>query len=276
MHYEECPPDPVLAGHIHCYWFLSAPRGRAVAQLQPIVPDGRMEMVLNLADAFLRHHRDGSVERQAVGLLAGQLTRGIVVEPSGAVDLVGIRFNPAGAGALLRVAGRELRDEVMDASLVPTSLASELADRLHTLHDTPSRVRALNAHMIGIRDRGKEPDPAVTAAVEGIHARRGRVRIDDVAVQLGMTRRTLERRFQAAVGIGPKLLARIARFQTPFREMQTSEPGTWGHVAHRCGYYDQAHLNQDFRAFTGASPTAFFAGHTTIADFFASGKDQHS
>ena len=268
MYYEEVRPDPALTRCVHCYWFLS---GSGPATLQPIVPDGRMELILNLADRFLRHRADGSVERQPAALLAGQMTTCVLVEPSGSVDLVGVRFQPAGAALLLPLPPRELRDCIIDPALVAGGLARDLADRLHTTHDVPGRVRILNAHFALLQATATDPDRAVVAAVALIHGSHGRVRIADAAAQLGMTRRTLERRVDATVGIGPKLLARITRFQHTFAQMQTSGPRAWTRIAHRSGYYDQAHLNRDFRAFAGASPTRFFAGHTTLADFFATG-----
>jgi AraC-like DNA-binding protein len=272
-HYEEYRPEPALARFISCYWFLSGPapdRGPAERMLQPIVPDGRMELVLHLADPFLRHHRDGSVERQSASLLAGQITEFIVVEPSGAVDVVGIRFQSAGAASLLPVPLYELRDTIVDSSHVAGELSRDLADRLHAAKNVAARVRVLNAHFAALQKAAAEQDRAVTVAVDLIHGCNGRLRIGELASQLGMTRRTLERRFLPAVGVGPKLLARIARFQHAFRQLQVSEPGAWSHIAHRCGYYDQAHLIQDFHAFAGASPSRFLAGQTTLADFFAS------
>lgn len=268
MHYQEFHPDPSLAPYIHCYWFLSGP---GPAPLQPIVPDGRMELIFNLADRFRRHGHDGSVERQPASLLAGQITARVLVEPSGRVDLAGVRFQPAGAAALLPLPPSELRDCIIDPSLVSAELARDLPDRLHAALDVPARVHILNHHFIRLRATAREPDRAVVAAVDLIHGSNGRLRISAAAAHLCMTRRTLERRLQATVGIGPKLLARITRFQYAFRLMQTSQPPAWTHVALRSGYYDQAHLNQDFRAFAGTSPTRFFAGQTTLADFFSDG-----
>lgn len=271
MRYEEFRPDPALGQVIHRYWFLAgAGAGPATTpQLQPIVPDGRMEIVLNLADRFTRHHRDGSIERQARSLVAGQITRCVVVEPGRTIDLVGVRFQPAGAAALLPVPAAELRDSIIDSTLVTTDLIGDLAERLHDAADVAGRVSILNHHFLPLLAGSREPDAAVAAATMRIGASCGRIRVAIVASGLGLSRRTLERRFNAGAGISPKLFARIIRFQRAFRLMQVSEPGGWGRIAYRCGYSDQAHFTREFREFAGASPSRFFAGHTTLADFFA-------
>jgi AraC-like DNA-binding protein len=276
VRYYEFTPAPGLAQYVDCYWFMSGsgPGPAGTPQVQPIVPDGRMELIVNLADRFKRHHRDGTVERQPVLLLAGQITGCVLVEPGPTVDLVGVRFQPAGAAALLLVPPRGLRDSLIDASLVAPLLVRDIADRLHAAPDMPARLRILNRHFAGVAAAATAPDRAAAVAIEGILACNGRVRIADLATQLGMNRRTLERRFQATAGIGPKLLARIARFQFAFANMQASEPRTWTRVAYRCGYYDQAHMIQEFHDFTGASPSRFFAGQTLLSDFFLTGTDR--
>lgn len=271
MRYEEYRPDPALARCIHRYWFLSGSGSGEAGppQFQPIVPDGRMELIFNLGDRFQRHHRDGSVERQAHCLLAGQITRCVVVEPGRAIDLVGVRFRAAGLAALLPIPVAELRDEILDSSLVAAHFTEDVGDWLHAAADVATRTGVLNRHFLRLRPKASEPDAAVAAAANRMRATRGRARVASLAAELGISRRTLERRFQTEVGIAPKVFARIARFQHAFRLMQDSEPGTWGRIAYRCGYSDQAHFTREFRAFAGASPSRFFTGLTTLAEFFA-------
>ena len=153
MRYEEFRPDPALSRVIHRYWFLSGAGAGPVTtpQLQPIVPDGRMEIILNLADRFTRHHRDGSIERQARSLVAGQITRCVVVEPGRTIDLVGVRFQPAGAAVVLPVPAAELRDSIIDSTLVTKHLVGDLAGRLHGTPDVADRVSILDQHFLRLR-----------------------------------------------------------------------------------------------------------------------------
>ncbi|HUF67285.1 MAG TPA: DUF6597 domain-containing transcriptional factor [Longimicrobiales bacterium] len=168
MRYDEFTPEPGLAQYVDCYWFLSGsgPGPAAIPagtpQVQPIVPDGRMELIVNLAEAFKRHHRDGTVERQPVLLLAGQMTGCVVVEPGRTVDLVGVRFHPAGAAALLLVPPRGLRDSLIDASLVAPQLVRDIADRLHAAPDMPARLRILNRHFARAVAAATAPDRAAS------------------------------------------------------------------------------------------------------------------
>jgi len=88
----------------------------------------------------------------------------------------------------------------------------------------------------------------------------------ELAFTCGLSTRQLQRRFKAEVGIGPKLLARIQRFQRIFWALESSPE--WVQVALQCGYYDQAHLIRDFRDFSGAAPAALLAPGTDLAFHF--------
>src|SRR5204862_6925654 len=86
----------------------------------------------------------------------------------------------------------------------------------------------------------------------------GRVqRIQDVVRDFGASERTVERRFRRAVGVAPKLFARVLRLQDALRlrEQQVA----WSELALDAGYYDQSHLIRDARQLFGASPQALAA-----------------
>ena len=65
--------------------------------------------------------------------------------------------------------------------------------------------------------------------------------------------------FREHVGIPPKRLARLLRFSHAVELMLSCPQATVGEVAAACGYYDQAHLDRDFREFAATTPTAYAA-----------------
>jgi AraC-like DNA-binding protein len=76
---------------------------------------------------------------------------------------------------------------------------------------------------------------------------------------VGWSRRHLAARFRDQVGLPPKVVARVLRFQCALRLMGTDGGPAWSDVALACGYYDQAHLNREFRSLAGCAPTRYFA-----------------
>src|SRR5262245_50977110 len=125
LHYREILPPPSLRLHVRCIWRLYGPRPEFVSA-EPIIPDGCVELVLNLGDRFVRHVADERPHRQPARLVAGQITRAVHIEPSGRVDLWGIRFHPWSAAAFLGVSGEELRDRFLSVDEAIGSLDQSL------------------------------------------------------------------------------------------------------------------------------------------------------
>jgi AraC-like DNA-binding protein len=78
----------------------------------------------------------------------------------------------------------------------------------------------------------------------------------EIASRLGASQTTLIGAFERHVGLKPKLLQRVLRFQ---RAVMLENEGSlnWSQIAHRCGYYDQAHLIREFRTFSHRTPRSY-------------------
>jgi AraC-like DNA-binding protein len=99
------------------------------------------------------------------------------------------------------------------------------------------------------------------ATVRLMKAQRGDVSVDDIARRYGISRQVFARRFRDAAGLSPKLFARITRFQALVPVLLSTDVSQWAAEATAVGFYDQAHMINEFRAFAGSSPTVFFQPH---------------
>jgi AraC-like DNA-binding protein len=113
-------------------------------------------------------------------------------------------------------------------------------------------------------------DERVRSAVTAIEHRRGHISITRLAADLSCTRRHLEREFLNTVGIGPKRLARIARFQRALQIIEHADPRRPGTAtAAACGYADQAHFIRDFHDLAGCSPGDHLLRQSVLTGFFS-------
>lgn len=261
MEYAELPAPPHLRHVIRSFWFL---KGRGTGgQVQPVVPDGRVEIVLHLAEPFALVDGIRAV-RQSEALLSGQLSAPIRLAASDTADVVGIRFRTAAAGAALRLPLDDFTDQVVELDQAAPRLATLLLEAAS--RDVPIVARA--ERLAAVLAARLDPAPADRVAAEAV-ARLDRAMtaspIAALARDAGITVRTLERRVQAAVGLSPKLLHRVLRFRRAFHALEQSRPGRWSRAALEAGYYDQAHLIRDFRRFAGAPPSAFFSSSPDLA-----------
>ena len=83
------------------------------------------------------------------------------------------------------------------------------------------------------------------------------VAIGDLSEAAGVSSTHLAQRFKEVIGVTPKRLARTYRFAATVRAIDPAGPVDWLELAGRAGYYDQAHFGNDFRAFTGLTPTRY-------------------
>lgn len=267
MDYRELTPSPALTPYVRCYWTLRAPF-HVGAPAQRVLPDGCVEMILNLGARFLRHDPHGGAERQPRALLVGPTTRSMSIAPTGAIRLVGIRFTPGGAFPFLTVPPEELRDTAPSLEDVALPFERSLADRLAAAtfgDEAPILDLALARHVSRAR---RIADWRVASCVRAAFAAHGSMRVDAFVALTGLGARQLERRFRATVGFGPKTVCRLARFQRVVRALDPYPVTNLARVAAGAGYADQAHMARDFREFAGTSVTDYVRELHPLSDRF--------
>jgi AraC-like DNA-binding protein len=269
MDYLELPPPPPLDRVVHRFWFLRTGEGAESSGVQTIVPDGRAEIVLHLGEPFAEMDPTGRALPQGRALVAGQLTAPLRIASRARADVVGIRLRTGAAQRLLAPSQSELTGRVVPLAVVMRGLEPCLLDAVRGETDLRSRAARL-ATALGrlVSHRSSGPIDAAVTLLET--ARAGTV--GELARSVGLTPRTLQRRFQAEVGMDPTLLRRILRFRAAFRQLEGLPPGRWSRVAPRVGYFDQAHLIREFRRFAGAPPSVFFGARPELARAFSGGE----
>ncbi|MGH7600000.1 MAG: AraC family transcriptional regulator [bacterium] len=268
MRYRAIPPSPYLAKYIECFWTLEGHEKYSEASPERILPDGCVELIFNLADAFKRYHSNRALEIQPQTLIAGQMRRYAMIEPTGRVKLFGVRFHPGGAYPFFQFPLNELTDQIIGFDSVWNRAGKELADKIQSARSVRERIRIIETALLARLEQRNNADHLVNTAVKTIVAREGLVSIERLRQNLGIGERQLERKFQTAVGITPKFLCRTLRFQKVFKAVERNQAVNWSFIASECGYYDQAHFIHDFKEFSGQNPTAYFSQDYEMSEYF--------
>ena len=258
LQYQELDVPPALASHVRCLWRMSG-AGSAARAPEPIVPDGCSELVLNFGDAFVRHTGDGS-HRQPRSLVAGQITRAITLEPSGRVDVWGIRFQPWAAAPLLGFSGVEMKDCLTSIDDVAPRLGAEL----HAAADAPATAAPRDrivAVLMQRLARARTIDARLPRLAALVAERRDALSVRAIARETGLGVRRVQQLFRDDVGLSPKQLHRITRFQRALALARAESRLTWSAIASRAGYYDQAHLIHESRDIAGCTPAELLGGN---------------
>jgi len=265
VHYSEIPPRPPLNEFVECFWTLEGDGPSPGAAPERILPDGCVELILNFGERFSEHHNNHR-ELQPRHFLVGQMSGPILISPNGTVQLMGIRFHPGGTSPFLRVPMNELTDHIAELGSLSSELERELLLASEDLSSLSEKISGIESVLIARLLRGSFDSFAVSLASRIVHSA-GRVSVDQLATDAGISSRQLERRFLREIGIGPKLLGRILRFQQVFWAVERVD-SPWASIAVDCGYYDQAHLIRDFSQFAGQTPAVLLAERSALTEAF--------
>ena len=187
-----------------------------------------------------------------VGLLPGELR----VVGRGVGECLQIRLEPATAAVVLG-GSTELCGSLASLAEVWGRDAERTADRLRAAASWDERF-AIAAEVLGGRVEARRPvDPEVAYTWRRTLGSRGRLRVDDLADEVGWSRKRLWSRFRAQLGITPKRAARLVRFDHAAHLLAAGHAPAG--VADESGYVDQSHLHREVKAFAGLTPSAVAA-----------------
>lgn len=266
MDYAEFAPPPALGRFVQCVWTLRGASREAAPQR--VLPDGSVELVLHVGDEFRRHEEDGGVTVQPRALVVGVVDRWLMVESGRDVDVIGVRFRPGAVRGVLGIPQAELRGAchaLGDLGVVPLR---GLLEAVGNAPDDAGRMAALSAGLLQAAERATTPPQPVLHAARRIIGSSGMAPIGGLAADAGISLRHLERRFRREVGVTPKGLARLRRFQAVIGRLAAAAPPRWATLAAACGYADQAHLIREFREFAGTTPAAYWREAHPLSDLF--------
>jgi len=250
--YHERPPTAALRPWVAALWQWDGGVGPRTFR---VVPDG-------CVDVIFTRRREPSGDACELELV-GTMTRHVAISRQERSTAFGARLRPGAARLVLDGPARELTDRNPDLADVWGRDATRLLDRLTAAPDGELAVLEGALCRRLHRLEAAAPDPRLRAAVERILAAPAEVSMARVARDVALGARHLRRLFLDEVGVGPKRLARIVRFQNVLTTALELPETEWARWAVDAGYYDQAHLIRDFQEMTGLSPSRYLTERTS-------------
>jgi AraC-like DNA-binding protein len=278
MMYVTREPGADLRPWVRGLWYA---RGMDFAhRRERILPTGRAQVIVNLARDFVVDCQPGRPESTMApapdhpatpnagasgtpALVVGQRSAYEIIDTADMADLMGIVFVPGALPVFLADAADRVTNGYVPLGDVCRG-AGALRDRLREVQGAEARLRCLEAFLheriaARVNSRREAMHPAVVFALGELGRRPAVARVADVARGTGWSERRFSQIFREEVGFAPKVWCRIQRFQRVVRQLHADEAVEWPELALECGFYDQAHLVNEFRAFSGVSPTSYTA-----------------
>jgi len=275
--------DPRLRPYVRGYFATSSSLARPARQRH--LPVVEVPMVLNFGAAHSRvdaRSEGGPSQRLDHAWVTGLQTSYHLSDASGERSFMVVRFTPLGAHLFLGLSMDSLTDRSVPLDEVDPGIAASVSDHVMVDRGWAERFDAMEV-LIGSRVAGRAVPPYVERVWDGLVRSSGQTPVGWLAAGAGCSHRHLIQQFRGRIGLPPKKLATLLRFNrsidavTRTRDAAASSPnkpflegsapqgadalGTrWARVAAECGYFDQSHFIHEFRAFAGAAPSEFFRG----------------
>jgi AraC-like DNA-binding protein len=242
--YNEYNPDLQLTRWVETYWAASGFIDNA--DVSKILPDGCVDII------FMFDQAKGSFGVDIVGTM----TTFFEIDYQ-SVQMFGIRFKPAGITAFTRIPVEEFTDRNVELALVETLFSKSFRETFAEKQSIAERIAYTNSYLISLLPCLYRSDGQIIRAVDMIYLAKGQISLAAVASDICLCQRHFERRFKSAIGISPKLFAKIFRFKHALRCLKSYPRRDLLDIAIECGYYDHSHLIKDFKTLSGEAPTDF-------------------
>jgi AraC-like DNA-binding protein len=254
--------DRGLSPHVGRYWGYAHQASAAARQREPLSTG--VVLIFGLG-ARLGIVDPAEPRRPAAwfGSFVGGLDdRCAVIEHTGEMSGVQVDLSPLATRMIFRVSMCSLAREVVALEDLLGSEVCLLEERLIEAATWEERFDLVEDMLRAKLREAQPPPPDIDWAWRRLVASHGRLRVAELATELGCSRKHLAARFREHVGLPPKVVARMLRFRRASDLIGTGV--SIAQIAAICGYYDQAHLDRDFRDFAGTTPTAYLTERVTF------------
>ncbi|MCX5243903.1 helix-turn-helix domain-containing protein [Streptomyces sp. NBC_00201] len=255
------PPLRGLVGWYSGYRQRGIPHGRHRG-----LPSPWLTLIITLDEplTIAAHPDPGAAGGDYPTLLGGLHLTPALIEIPGRQSGIQVALSPLGARVLLGLPAGELAGTDLHADDVLGACVREVHDEVREAADWAARFAVVDDWLMRRMSLHDRPGPAPAAPVAGawqrLLAAGGRLRVDKLAADTGVSERHLRNRFRAEIGLTPKAAARVIRFDLARRRL-ASRPGRpdLAGLAADCGYADQSHLDREFAALASCTPSDWLA-----------------
>ena len=251
LHYPQAP----LADYVYMFW--QANDYTSLTPQERILPHGTMELLFSLTDSTLSlcYPHQNQPQLFYGGVVAGARSDYFVMNVPRPDTYLSVYFKPGAAFQFFGVSALDLHNLHIPLADLWGSKADALYECLLMARTATQRFELLEGALLDELPRAKLQHPAVDFALQTLSPQTHR--IGQLVNNIGISSTRFIKVFKDEIGFTPKLFCRVLRFQDALYQITRTPNPDWVDIALRCGYYDQAHLINEFQAMGGITPNGY-------------------
>jgi AraC-like DNA-binding protein len=263
--YVERAPTAPLNECVRMLWYTQAPQ--VAHSRERVLPSGCVQVILNLArDFLLACAEDGRCISLKPSLVVGARPAYEIVDSSDMAELIGVVFHPGGFAPFCSDPVDVFSSRSISLEDVWGRCARSLRDQLRETPGVHAKLDILETFLLSNFAARLCRNQMADFAIRRFAQRLTMPPVKEVARETGWSERHFSQVFREQVGLAPKTWCRIQRFQRAVRQLHAGADISWASLALNCGYYDQSHFANEFRAFSGIDMTSYSAARTRWAN----------
>lgn len=268
MNFEISNASPHLSKYVKHYWSIENCMPENSSHTQRIVPSGLYELIFYFENKPVSSNPNNSINENVI--LSGQQKDFYDLKITGDLSLFAIYFYPHGLSLFLDLPLNELYNHSIPLRLLLKDSVNKLEDELTNVGSFSERISIAEKFLLNqiSKTKKKYNFDRIGHSIDLINEKKGVIDIDILASETCISRKQFERIFQETIGASPKQFLKIVRFQNAIYQKSKRPHLSLTEIAHLCGYFDQAHMINDFKSLSGYTPKKFFDSCEPFSDYF--------
>lgn len=231
-----------------------------------ILPDGSVELLIILDDIQRVFYTDTSNIFMCKKAILSGVQREYIYANAAGYSLFAIKFKVGGSYPFLHLPVSEFNNLFVDAEHVLGNALLLLREQLLELSEPREMFLLVEKYLMERLTNYRQQQRTVDTAVFSIHNSK-LISLRQMAEELGYSQKQFIHIFKKHVGLSPKYYQRIARFNKVLKAVDKQQSIDWSQIGYTCGFYDQAHLINDFKYFSGMAPKDYLAQKGEFSNF---------
>lgn len=251
-------PRPELRDLIDTFWLFEADFGVPMADSRVIAPNGKAKFIYPYTNALATIENGvlKTYDEQDIFFIGIWDKPVTLTSKAQVTGTIGIELSPSGLHRFTHFSAFEIVNKIYSFSDVYNQQGCQLIERLRNTPDVNEKVELLQLFLVGLLENSRH-QLLIDYSVQLIHNSAGLLSVRDLVEKTGYSKRYIDLLFREYVGISPKTLSAISRFQRFYCSWANASnanfyaPNLYEH------YYDQAHFIKEFKKFTGHAPKQY-------------------
>jgi AraC-like DNA-binding protein len=252
-------PRQELQACIESLWVFESPTGFPATDSSIAAPNGCSKLIIPYENSLVSV-ANGKVQishEQRLYFVGNRDSSTLIRSNSRKTGFIAIEFRPHGAFPIFGIPMAETFNGLWEADVLFATWSRGAQEVLNNLQRVDQKVAFIQDQLILLLRKSHRRNSLVEYCVQALKSSAGRIPIRELEHRTGYSRRYLNLLFQHHVGLAPKVLAGILRFQKFYRKWAQGQSFDLLKRDLYEYYYDQSHFTREFKRMTGYSPRKF-------------------